>query len=801
MDAAAMVAFNYHSQRAKRARMSKLFGRSAHMLLSVSSVSLLTGGLSIVLSGFSVGWLIMSLAGPLAAIALWGQQGLLADKPGASGSLDDIVEPQMLAHLPEHLSPRVLASAAMNARSAQFYAARYGISPQFLSDMSSDEPTDTELVVSAADQMRQATGEAMITGGMIVAALCISQPQVKQLLPRLQLSEEDMLSGVRWYSRLVSLIEEEKRPKKTGGIARDWSFGWANLLNRFGVNISDQIARGGGALHVRLDSHANALQFLTDTFSSNARQNVALIGPLGAGKSTIVRAFAESVLTAQAGTSQKLRFQQVISLDASSIISAARSRSELEGLVNQLLVEAYRAKNIILCLDDAQLFLEDRPGSVDLSSILMPVLEGGGIRLILTMDEQRYLQISQRNPSLANLLNRIQVPPATFEESLAVMQDQIITIEFQRNVTFMYQALREAYRLSERYMYDLAQPGKSVRLLEQAAGYNEQGLVTAAAVGRTIEETSGVKVGRTDDVGEKEKLLNLENLIHERMINQTRAVSVVSDALRRARAGVRNESRPIGTFLFLGPTGVGKTELSKALASVYFGGEDRIVRLDLNEYVRSEDVARLIADGAQDSLSLTAQIMKQPFSVVLLDEIEKAHPQVLTTLLQLLDEGVLRDINNREVSFRDAIVIATSNAGADRIRQLIDAGYQLEQFEEQITNELIDSGQFRPEFLNRFDEIVVFRPLTQEELAQVVTLIIAGVNKTLEPQKIRVELHPAATNKLASVGYDPRLGARPMRRMVQRSVENLIAKRLLEGSAQPGDVITITEADIQSSQS
>lgn len=796
-----MVAFNYHSQRAKRARMSKLFGRSAHMLLSVSSVSLLTGGLSIVLSGFSVGWLIMSLAGPLAAIALWGQQGLLADKPGASGSLDDIVEPQMLAHLPEHLSPRVLASAAMNARSAQFYAARYGISPQFLSDMSSDEPTDTELVVSAADQMRQATGEAMITGGMIVAALCISQPQVKQLLPRLQLSEEDMLSGVRWYSRLVSLIEEEKRPKKTGGIARDWSFGWANLLNRFGVNISDQIARGGGALHVRLDSHANALQFLTDTFSSNARQNVALIGPLGAGKSTIVRAFAESVLTAQAGTSQKLRFQQVISLDASSIISAARSRSELEGLVNQLLVEAYRAKNIILCLDDAQLFLEDRPGSVDLSSILMPVLEGGGIRLILTMDEQRYLQISQRNPSLANLLNRIQVPPATFEESLAVMQDQIITIEFQRNVTFMYQALREAYRLSERYMYDLAQPGKSVRLLEQAAGYNEQGLVTAAAVGRTIEETSGVKVGRTDDVGEKEKLLNLENLIHERMINQTRAVSVVSDALRRARAGVRNESRPIGTFLFLGPTGVGKTELSKALASVYFGGEDRIVRLDLNEYVRSEDVARLIADGAQDSLSLTAQIMKQPFSVVLLDEIEKAHPQVLTTLLQLLDEGVLRDINNREVSFRDAIVIATSNAGADRIRQLIDAGYQLEQFEEQITNELIDSGQFRPEFLNRFDEIVVFRPLTQEELAQVVTLIIAGVNKTLEPQKIRVELHPAATNKLASVGYDPRLGARPMRRMVQRSVENLIAKRLLEGSAQPGDVITITEADIQSSQS
>ena len=283
------------------------------------------------------------------------------------------------------------------------------------------------------------------------------------------------------------------------------------------------------------------------------------------------------------------------------------------------------------------------------------------------------------------------------------------------------------------------------------------------------------------------------------MINQSRAVSVVSDALRRARAGVRNESRPIGTFLFLGPTGVGKTELSKALAEVYFGGEDRLVRIDLNEYIQPKDVSRLIADGAQDPYSLTAQIMKQPFSVVLLDEIEKAHPQVLTTLLQLLDEGILRDINNREVSFRDAIVIATSNAGADTIRELIDKGYNLEQVEQQFVTRLIDTQQFRPEFLNRFDEIVLFRPLTQDELGQVVELIIGGINKTLQSQKISVRLDTAATNKLASIGYDPKFGARPMRRVVQRTVENLIARKLLEGSAQAGDIIEIKESDIVTS--
>jgi ATP-dependent Clp protease ATP-binding subunit ClpC len=795
---ATVMTFDYNSPRAKRARLTNLFTKQIGLLLSSSSFVLFVAGIALVALGIPLGWFVLSLAAPLYAIYVW-QHEALNSLPAVNGEgLDAILESSVLAKLTKQPTPKQFADAAMHSQSAHFFVGRFGISPQFLRDLSSDVPADCDAVLALADSHRRALNEPIITGGMIVAALLVSQPQLKQLLPHLQLDEDDMIAGVAWYSRLSELIAEEKKPKRTGGIARDWSFGWTNMLNRFGTNISQQVSRGG-LLHVRLDSHQNALSFLYDTFSSNGRQNAALIGPLGAGKSTIVHAFAESLLAANSAIPSQLKFRQIISLDAGAIISAARSRSELESLVNQLFVEAYHSKNVILCLDDAQLFLEDRPGSVDLSSILLPVLDGGGLRLILTMDEQRYLQISQRNPSLATLLNRINIAPATYEESVRVMQDQIISVEFQRNVTFMYQSLKEAYRLSERYMYDLAQPGKSVRLLEQAAGYSDNGTVTTASVSRTIEQTSGVKVGRTDDVNEKEKLLNLESLIHQRMINQTRAVSVVSDALRRARAGVRNESRPIGTFLFLGPTGVGKTELSKALAAVYFGGEDHMIRLDLNEYVRPEDVSRLIADGAQDSLSLTAQIMKQPFSVVLLDEIEKAHPQVLTTLLQLLDEGVLRDINNREVSFRDAIVIATSNAGADRIRQLIDAGQKLEEFEEVITNELIDSGQFRPEFLNRFDEIVVFRPLTQEELGQVVQLIIAGVNKTLEPQKIKVALNDGAIAKLASIGYDPRLGARPMRRMVQRSVENLIAKRLLDGSAQAGDTITITETDIQGS--
>ena len=343
----------------------------------------------------------------------------------------------------------------------------------------------------------------------------------------------------------------------------------------------------------------------------------------------------------------------------------------------------------------------------------------------------------------------------------------------------MYQALAEAYRVGNRYVQDLAMPGKALKILEAAAGFAKDGLVTAQSVDDAIEKTLGIRIATVNSGDEREKLLNLEQLIHQRMINQSRAVTVVADAIRRARTGVRNQDRPIGTFLFLGPTGVGKTELSKALADVYFGGEGSMIRLDLNEFVRPDDVARLIADGARDPGSLTAQAQKKPFSVVLLDEIEKAHPQVLTTLLQLLDEGILRDENNREISFRDCIIIATSNAGADRIREYIERGYQLEQFEQTFIDELISANLFRPEFLNRFDEIVLFRPLSKDELLQVIDLILANINKTLAPQKIQVAVEAAGKRMLVEAGYDPRLGARPMRRVVQRAVENTVTKQML----------------------
>jgi ATP-dependent Clp protease ATP-binding subunit ClpC len=371
-----------------------------------------------------------------------------------------------------------------------------------------------------------------------------------------------------------------------------------------------------------------------------------------------------------------------------------------------------------------------------------------------------------------------------------------LQLERKKGVFFTFQSLTTAYRLSERYVHDTAQPGSSFRLLTAAADYTKDRLIESKTVETALSETLGIKIGVADDAEEKDTLLNLESLLHQQVIGQDAAVVAVANALRRARAGVRNQTRPVGAFLFLGPTGVGKTELAKAIAAAYYGGADKLVRVDMNQFVTAETVADLTADPADNPTSLTAQVMKSPFAVVLLDEIEKAHPTVLAALLQMLDEGIMRDSKSREIDFRDCIIIATSNAGADVIREHIASGARLEDFRDEFVNQLIDSKQFLPEFLNRFDEIIVFAPLSKQDLEQVVQLLVAGVNQTLEPQKIRVELTPEALVKLVSIGYDPRLGARPLRRIVQKTIENQVATAVISGATNSGDTISITAEQI-----
>ena len=787
--------FDPKNPRVKQAHLQKILNR--HSVFAINyillAVLLVAGGVLLFYKN-PLGWTWIGLAAIPGALNFWIHHSLNDIEIGKTGDITDLLSENVLVTLTSKTTTEDLAKTIVSTSSGRFLMVRFLLSSQFFEEVGKRVPVSIEQIFETAREIQQETESEKITGSVLAIAMIKNLPEYETILSRMKLDLKSLEQGVIWFNYLYGVVKDTKTPVRSGGIARDLAFGYTPILQRFATNVS---LRSAG-LHTKLQQadHEAILKQMIENLSSGGRKNVTLIGAYGSGRTTMINYLAETLLNASSKIPRSLKFSQIYSLDATSLISAATQPGELEYLMVRIFNEAYAAKNIILCLDDAHLFFEQGPGSVDIANLLIPIVESGNVRLILIMDSQKYLEISTKKPALANALNIIQVTPTNHEETLKVLMDQVPLLEAQKHVVYTYPSLAEAYRLSEKYMHDIEMPGKAKLLLQSAASFAEGGVVTEASVQMAVEKNHGVKVRVAEKQEERDKLLNLEQLIHERMVDQEEAVSAVSNALRRAAAGVKNSGRPIGTFLFVGPTGVGKTELAKAISECYFDGEENIIRLDMNEFVSANDVARLIKDGAEDALSLTAQVMKQPFSVVLLDEIEKAHPSVITTLLQVLDEGILRDEKNREISFRDTIIIVTSNAGANEIRERITSGEKIETFKEEFLDKLISSGEFKPEFINRFDEVCLFKPLSKDDLFKILDIIMKSVNKGLARQKITVTLDDEVKAMLVEKGYDPKMGARPMRRVVQKSVENAVAAAILAGHATPGSTLNITADNI-----
>jgi ATP-dependent Clp protease ATP-binding subunit ClpC len=657
--------------------------------------------------------------------------------------------------------------------------------PGELSQVLSDAAADMPAVWRTTQELMQKQKDTELYAGTLITALLISSPAMKEGLSKLNLRPEDVKEVSLWLSRLSRSLDEP-RPY-FGGIGRDWASGFTPTLDQFGQNVSAAVEAGRGHFHTL--AHGDVLDSIVHSLGQPAG-NAALVGPAGTGKTSLVYALAERLLS---GHDQKLQYYQIVSLNASAILSAAGDK--LEKIMLTLFNEAAHARNIVIFLDEAELFFGKGAGAFDVSQILLPLLQNHSVRVVATFTPEYWQQLKANHESLVSLLTPIIIKEPDTDTTMKVLEDSALTLEAQNGIVVSYQAVREAYRLSDQYMQDQAYPGKAIGLLGQALPYVEGKLMTAASVQSAVEKTRGVKVAKAD-APETDTLLHLEDRIHDRMINQEKAVKVVAAALRRGRAGVADPRRPIGSFLFLGPTGVGKTELARSLAAAYFGDERRMIRLDMTEYQQSEDVERLLSTGGPADKGLIAQIREQPFSVVLLDEVEKSNQAVLNLLLQLLDEGQLTDKAGRPASFRNAIVIATSNAGSAEITQRVAAGDPLDAFQRPLIDKLIAGGQFKAELINRFDEVVLFRPLNQYELAQVAKLMLDGVNKNLAKQNVSVQLTDAALAKLIQAGYDPQFGARPMRRVIQETVENAVASRILEGQAQPGTVVKLDEKDL-----
>lgn len=781
---------DFGSLRSRKARLAAKIGHRGQNVLLVAVLLLLGFGTFFWfqedLKRFS--WVCFAFATAAALLLLWYRRDLSKLAPILpSGSLDDIMEQQLLASFKRHstISPQSAWKLSAARWQGRFLCNHLLLDANSLVQTLSTEPSGMEVVWRRVAELMEKSQAKQLEAGTLAAALITSSKPTLDYVAKLNLKENDVLEVHAWLERLNQYLDEPH--PYFGGIGRDWAAGFTPVLDKFGYNISLQVERGEGHFHTL--AHGEVLDGVIHSLSQGSSA-VALVGEAGSGKSSLVYALAQRLLR---GQDESLRYYQIVSLNASMIISSGGDN--LENLMLTIFGEAVHAGNMIIFLDDAKLFFGEGVGAFDMSQVLLPVLQNRRLKVIAALTPHDYQKLKAKNEVVASLMTQVNIKEPSPEVTMGILEDTALTLEQRDKLLVPYQTLREAYKLSGQYDQDLAYPGKAISLLEQATTYADERVLLAESVQQAIEKMRGVKVSKAKSA-EADTLLHLEELIHKRMINQARAVEVVAAALRRGRAGVASPNRPVGSFLFLGPTGVGKTELAKSLAATYFGDENQMIRLDMSEYQRSDAVSRLLDSGAEREGSLIMFVRQQPFSVILLDEVEKAGEAVLNLLLQMLDEGQLTDSNGRAVLFKNSIIIATSNAGSAEITQRVAAGETLDKMEKPLIEELIGQGLFKPELINRFDDVVLFRPLDMSELGQVAKIMLEDVNKSLADQNVSVALTEAALAQVVAAGYDPKFGARPMRRAIQKMVENSLAKKLLSGEAKPGSTVTLDVSDL-----
>ncbi len=514
------------------------------------------------------------------------------------------------------------------------------------------------------------------------------------------------------------------------------------------------------------------------------RKSVVLVGRPGTGRTAIIEGIAQRMV--EEDVPAVLQDKRLVSLDVAQLVSGAGASEAQERLLGAL-YEVARAGNIVLVVEDVAGMVGITAGSsesIDLSRVFANELARGYFFCVTTATPEAYANAIERSP-LGQALVKVDVPEVGEDAAIRILEAKAGNIEYRNGVWFSYGAVEAAVKLSGRYLHETTLPEKAITVAREVAqavrkAKGKDATVTAEDVAALVAEKTSIPLTQVT-AEETEKLLGLEERMHERMIGQDRAVASVAAALRRARAELREQDRPIANFLFLGPTGVGKTELAKTLAAEYFGKENAMIRLDMSEYQDKASLYKLIGEPAGKAGGiLTEAVRRQPFALVLLDEIEKANPDVLTVFLQVMDDGRLTDNVGRTVDFTNVILIATSNAGSQYVQDSVRAGTAIEVIKEGLMNEHL-KGSFRPEFLNRFDDIIVFAPLTEAEIARVARLMLAKVGKRLEEKGILFEVTDEAVAELAKAGYDPVFGARPLRRVIQDRVDNAIADAVLRG--------------------
>ena len=573
-------------------------------------------------------------------------------------------------------------------------------------------------------------------------------------------------------------------------IGTDWAYGAAYTLSRwssplqFSASLNDEL-------------HEKEIISLENILSKSKGTNVLLVGEEGSGKMEVLEGLGRKI---ERGSSSTLRNKKILVLDGSGFAAYANEKSAFEKLLIELLIDAQHAGNIILVIPDFPALIRDGLAlGIDIQSLLNPYLSASNIQLVGVSDEAEFHKIIEPNQSITTHFETLAVKSEGVDKILSIFEDEILELEGREGVTYSYPALFEAVTDAERYFVGSSLFARAQELLTESASKARslgRGVVLPEDILSLIKTKTGTPTGVIDSI-EKEKLLNLETMLHERVIGQNEAIKSISDALRRARAGIANPKRPMGSFLFLGPTGVGKTETTKALGEIFFGQNAKILRLDMSEYNTPDALNRLI--GSFDSGTpgvLTSMIRENQYGVLLLDEFEKTDRKVLDLFLQILDEGIFSDVQGRRVSARNLIVIATSNAGSQNIFETVQAGKDLASSKDAIIESIVREGIYKPELLNRFDGVILFHPLTESDLKEVAKIMLKRLEWRLKERNITLVVNDALVQFLVKKGSDPKFGARPLNRAIQDTVEKIVADRIIAGTLTPGSSLELTDADL-----
>ncbi|MDR1322928.1 MAG: ATP-dependent Clp protease ATP-binding subunit [Candidatus Margulisbacteria bacterium] len=563
------------------------------------------------------------------------------------------------------------------------------------------------------------------------------------------------------------------------------------LLNEFARDLTNL------ALNNKLDpvvGREREIERIVQILSRRTKNNPVLTGDAGVGKTAIVEGLAQRILKKE--VPKNLLSKRVVTLDLGLIVAGTKYRGEFEDRMKKLLAEVKKAGNVIMFVDELHTMVGtgSTEGSLDVANMFKPAMARGEVQIIgaTTLDE--YRKYIEDDSALERRFQSVLVDPPSSEETLKILQGIIGRYEEYHEVKFSPESLEAAVSLSVRYITDRQLPDKAIDLIDEAAARvilkGKKAVVSAEDIAEIVALWKGIPVTQVSK-NEAERLLTMETELKKRIIGQDEAISALVKAIKRGKAGLKDPKRPIGSFIFLGASGMGKTELAKALAEFMFGQQENMVRIDMSEYTEKHTVSRLVGAppgyiGHDEGGQLTEPVRRRPYSVVLFDEIEKAATEVHNILLQIMDDGVLTDSNGRKVDFKNTIVIMTSNVGTQALKKDTTFGFiagddrskrSYEKIKETVMNEL--KNAFPPEFLNRLDDTIVFRMLDKDDLQKIIRIMLADLNKRLTNHNMALELSDEAASFLVEKGFVENQGARPLRRILQDRVENALADKLL----------------------